>query len=532
MNSFKIDLILCTIKEDDEVIFYDLETTGLYANRCKIIEVAAVKCTITKSYDLIIKDTFYTLINPDVKISNTITKLTGICNETIKGAPCEAEAFCNIKHFFGNNIVAGHNIKTFDNTFMKALYARFGEVFKPKKSIDTLAIAQKVLPKGVINNHQLKTLGDYFNITFKEHSAVDDVDATMKIFVNLLKIGIKPVQSINLSKNKVNQEQKKITKDNSWIHIIYGKALTAKNIAISRSSFISLLENDDIFVRWIEDEKEEYQNISFTDKWGNKLGTKRIETMFNDDFTKKNLLNSFIENGKKNNTNNKALQNDHNVKLRKLMLDVPYSEKDKAKALGARWNPNKKKWYVQNQSDYPKFQQWILNNDEDECMILCDYFYVVIGTHTCFKCHDLTPVIGFGIENYFKFYQEGLYDHDPEPEYSSDEIHIASWIEPIDGKILEYLKDNFNYYKDYSKTTKTEYYANHCKNCGIIQGNYYIFSEVDSPFFIDSSESAEALKLVRIPLIEDIKVYCDEGYGSLDYLIKQHATIVDYHEKI
>lgn len=38
-----------------------------------------------------------------------------------------------------------------------------------------------------------------------------------------------------------------------------------------------------------------------------------------------------------------------------LLLDVPYSEKDEAKKLGARWNPELKKWYVEDKKNYAKF---------------------------------------------------------------------------------------------------------------------------------------------------------------------------------
>lgn len=41
-----------------------------------------------------------------------------------------------------------------------------------------------------------------------------------------------------------------------------------------------------------------------------------------------------------------------------LLLNVPYSEKDEAKALGARWNPEKKKWYVPDGVDATLFSRW------------------------------------------------------------------------------------------------------------------------------------------------------------------------------
>ena len=33
-----------------------------------------------------------------------------------------------------------------------------------------------------------------------------------------------------------------------------------------------------------------------------------------------------------------------------LIIDVPFSEKDEVKSLGAKWNPKLKKWYVQERT--------------------------------------------------------------------------------------------------------------------------------------------------------------------------------------
>ena len=38
---------------------------------------------------------------------------------------------------------------------------------------------------------------------------------------------------------------------------------------------------------------------------------------------------------------------------------LPYEEKDEAKSLGAKWNPELKKWYIQNTKDCGKFMKWI-----------------------------------------------------------------------------------------------------------------------------------------------------------------------------
>lgn len=43
----------------------------------------------------------------------------------------------------------------------------------------------------------------------------------------------------------------------------------------------------------------------------------------------------------------------------KTYLNVPFSQKDEAKNLGARWDPEKKKWYVPSGKDISIFSSWL-----------------------------------------------------------------------------------------------------------------------------------------------------------------------------
>lgn len=210
-----------------------------------------------------------------------------------------------------------------------------------------------------------------------------------------------------------------------------------------------------------------------------------------------------------------------------LFLNVSYEDKDKVKALGARWNPELKKWYVENKKNYPKFMKWILG-DKEQAYILCDYFYVVEGLHTCFRCHNKTKVIGYGIHHFFDICDPDIYDTDEACDYQDDEIHIASHISPLPEKLLEYLKDEYGYYESYSKTVNASYLANHCSHCQVIQGDFYLFGEVDSPFFLDTVERARKLKLYKIPLKYDIIVDMEIGWSSGDWMIDEYAEKVNF----
>lgn len=52
-----------------------------------------------------------------------------------------------------------------------------------------------------------------------------------------------------------------------------------------------------------------------------------------------------------------------------------------------------------------------------------------------------------------------------------------------------------------------------------------MFDEVDSPFFIDSLEKIENLKIYKIPLKQDIIISASVRYSNTDEMIKEYGKI-------
>lgn len=216
-----------------------------------------------------------------------------------------------------------------------------------------------------------------------------------------------------------------------------------------------------------------------------------------------------------------------------LILEVPYQEKDEAKRLGARWNPEIKKWYVERKEDYYKFAKWILPYGD---IVVCDSLYIIEGKRKCFKCKSDTRVIAFAIESFacldfLRYYKEGDEEYQQYMEYlsqaiNSDEIQILGPIEPIPKPILEYIQDKYNYKMRYSKTTQESHYNNCCDNCDVLQGDFFLYEEVDSPFFIDSIEKVKALKIYKVMLKSDIIINCDSGFCEEDWMLKKYCDII------
>lgn len=127
-----------------------------------------------------------------------------------------------------------------------------------------------------------------------------------------------------------------------------------------------------------------------------------------------------------------------------------------------------------------------------------------------------------GVKSYFEVYDDEAAGFD----YVNDEIHIASHIEPLEEELLDDLKKQYGYYADYSKMAGMTYLLNHCSNCKMKQGDYFLFEEVDSPFFLDTVDKVKQLTLRKIPLKNDVIANIDVGYGSTDWMIEQYAKFM------
>lgn len=211
----------------------------------------------------------------------------------------------------------------------------------------------------------------------------------------------------------------------------------------------------------------------------------------------------------------------------KLYLNVPYAEKDEAKALGAKWNAKVKKWYIDVQPDeYVKFSKWILK-DTDDAIIATEYIFVVESKQRCWKCGNTTTVIGLGIGEFVHIYEEAdapQYEIIEEYFDSGEELHLA-WVsseEDIPPALLSYLKQNYSVKTGYSKTIGGKCFANHCECCGALQGNWFLFNEPDSVLSpgIGGNELVERmskLKIKGIPIEDDLQLNWSVGFCSNDY---------------
>lgn len=201
-----------------------------------------------------------------------------------------------------------------------------------------------------------------------------------------------------------------------------------------------------------------------------------------------------------------------------LFLNVPYEQKDRAKNLGAQWNPTRKKWFVNDRSEYAKFIEWI-----NGFIVVKDSFFIVEGKRLCWKCRRETKVYAVGIRS------EDIIDlKRPNNSVQKDtgyDLHIWSIDEDIPKEIKSDLSKKYGCKNKYSYTERRTYFANTCSHCDSLQGDFFLHVEQDGPFgYLNDSE----LKLYRYSLKEEVGLWLQINMEiAPEYHFLDRAKIVD-----
>ncbi len=166
-----------------DFVVFDLETTGLNNSEAggmmdHIIEIGAVRIHEGK-----VTEKFSSFVACPVKISDEITKITGIDGSMLVGAPEVGDVMADFYKFSDGAALVGHNVQ-FDIKFVRH-YAGIGGYRFEHRLYDTLSFSQQVLR---LSNYKLNTVADYFGFKFNHHRAFDDAYVTAKIFIELARM--------------------------------------------------------------------------------------------------------------------------------------------------------------------------------------------------------------------------------------------------------------------------------------------------------------------------------------------------------
>ncbi|WGS65488.1 3'-5' exonuclease [Marinitoga aeolica] len=179
--------MLNLLKNNNEFCILDTETTGLNPqNGDRIIEIAVYNI-ITEESNYFVKDKFVTYINPERSIPYFITKMTGISDFHVIGAPRFFEIADNFLNFIYNKILVIQNVG-FDMKFLNRELELVGYNNLSNKTIDTIMMSRKIFKKE--RKHNLDAIASRLNISkqVSRHSAEGDVIITTEAFVKMRNI--------------------------------------------------------------------------------------------------------------------------------------------------------------------------------------------------------------------------------------------------------------------------------------------------------------------------------------------------------
>ncbi len=153
-------------------VVVDVETTGLYAYKDRIVELSAI---FYEDFQPI--SCFSTLINPGKPIPEDASDINGIYDEDVEDAPTIAEVSNSFLEFIGNCPVVAYNA-SFD---LKFLYCSGIDLISAKNPLyDAYALARKAYKYNY--SYTLPAVANNIGIYYNAHSSLHDCYATGKVF--------------------------------------------------------------------------------------------------------------------------------------------------------------------------------------------------------------------------------------------------------------------------------------------------------------------------------------------------------------
>lgn len=170
-----------------ECVVFDIETTGLSVQNCKITEIGAVKIK-----DGEVLDRFNTFVDPETPIPEEIVRLTGITDEMVAGAPKFPEALRAFFDFIGNSeeratqpLLIAHNAN-FDIGFIRHFAKEAGLPFD-NPYLDTVALSRHINPE--LKKHTLDAIATAYELgEFNHHRACDDAEMLAMIYFRMIEL--------------------------------------------------------------------------------------------------------------------------------------------------------------------------------------------------------------------------------------------------------------------------------------------------------------------------------------------------------
>ena len=166
--------------DEAELVVFDLETTGLSAERDRICEIGAVRVRALE-----VVDSFQSLVDPGAPLPEPIARLTGLREQELRRAPPVAAVVRRFLAFTGDDLLVAHNAR-FDQRFLERQLQLIHGRRLMEPPLCTAALARRLL-EGRLRRVGLASLAHFFGVgTQPCHRALPDAEATAEVLIRLI----------------------------------------------------------------------------------------------------------------------------------------------------------------------------------------------------------------------------------------------------------------------------------------------------------------------------------------------------------
>ena len=165
-----------------DAVVIDTETTGLDPRQARVVELAGVRLSAGKP---VADGAFRQLLRPAGQpIPAETTRIHGIDDAMVAGAPLFADVWPGFSAFLGRAVVIGHTVG-FDLAVLKRECDLAGLPWIRPRTLDTRLLAQIAAPE--LAGYTLEQLAAWLGVdAVDRHSALGDATTTARVFLALV----------------------------------------------------------------------------------------------------------------------------------------------------------------------------------------------------------------------------------------------------------------------------------------------------------------------------------------------------------
>jgi hypothetical protein len=198
--------------------------------------------------------------------------------------------------------------------------------------------------------------------------------------------------------------------------------------------------------------------------------------------------------------------------MSRIDLQVPFNEKEEARRLGARWDPAQKVWYVPANVDPAPLQKWHPRPLTPN--MRASLFFLATTTRDCWRCAAVARVVALVLPAGHEDFYVGDDPADDHWQESAEPV-VLSYVRYLTEPVAARLRPLAPHYRiDFSQTTGTSYWMNHCEHCAAKLGDFDTICEYGVAFSPLTTEQAAGICLEEIA--EPFSTSCG-GYTYIEW---------------